>query len=118
MEYRTVLIIEDEQNSRECIAEILARAGFHTAEAANGAAAWNYLQRSQPPSLIILDINMPVMDGRKFREMQLRNPSFAEIPVIVVSALDSEATADLSANAVIRKPINIETLLQAVEANC
>ena len=114
----TVLIVEDEKDSREALSEILEFQGFHIAEACNGADAWNYLQNSGPPCLIILDINMPTMDGRQFREMQLRDPWLARIPVVVVSALAPSSTDDLHANAVIRKPIDVDALLQVVEANC
>jgi CheY-like chemotaxis protein len=118
MDAGTVLIVEDEQDAREILAEFLELKGFHVVEASNGAEAWKFLQNNGPPCLIILDINMPVMDGRQFRALQMRDPGLTKIPVVVVSALGSSATADLGATAVIRKPIDVATLLQIVESNC
>ena len=114
----TVLIVEDEQESRELLAELLEFEGFKVAAAANGAEALAYLQTSGKPCLIILDLMMPVMDGREFRSKQLKDPWLAQIPVVVVSAMAPSAVADLGATAVIRKPVDLDNLLEVVEANC
>jgi CheY-like chemotaxis protein len=118
MDAGTILIVEDEPDAREILSEFLGLNGFHVVEASNGAEAWKFLQNSGPPCLIILDVNMPVMDGRQFRALQMRDAGLAKIPVVLISALASSATADLSATAVIRKPIDVEALLQVVESNC
>jgi CheY-like chemotaxis protein len=113
-----VLIIEDEQDARELLGEILRFRDFQVAEAANGAEAWKYLQGSGRPCLIILDLMMPSMDGREFRALQLRDPGLASIPVVVMSALDPSAAADLGAAAVIQKPLDVLALLELVKSNC
>ena len=57
------------------------------AEASDGAQALSLLRSLDPkPRVILLDLMMPVMDGREFREHQLRDPSIADIPVVVISA--------------------------------
>jgi CheY-like chemotaxis protein len=61
---------------------------------------------------------MPVMDGRQFRALQLKDPWLAKIPVVVVSAFSPSSVADLHPMAVKRKPLDVDTLLQVVEANC
>jgi CheY-like chemotaxis protein len=114
----TILIVEDEQEARETLSEFLGLNGFHVAEASNGAEAWKFLLNSGPPCLIILDINMPIMDGRQFRTLQMGDPGLAKIPVVLISALGPSATADLDATAVIRKPIDVAALLHVVESNC
>jgi CheY-like chemotaxis protein len=114
----TVLIVEDEADAREALSEILEIEGFEVATASHGAEAWQYLQDSPPPCLIILDMMMPVMDGRQFRALQLQDPWLAKIPVVVISAFSSSSIADLHPLAVIRKPLDVDTLLQVVEANC
>jgi len=114
----TILIVEDEPLAREALAEILELEGFGVATAAHGAEAWKYLQDSAPPCLIVLDLMMPVMDGRQFRALQLQDPWLAKIPVVVVSALGPSSVADLHPTAVVRKPVNVDTLLEVIEANC
>jgi CheY-like chemotaxis protein len=110
--------VEDEQLAREALAEILQYEGFDVAIAAHGAEAWQYLQDSAPPGLMVLDRMMPVMDGRQFRALQLRDPWLAKIPVVVVSALGPSSVADLHPTAVVRKPVNVDALLEVIEANC
>jgi CheY-like chemotaxis protein len=61
---------------------------------------------------------MPVMDGRHFRAAMLQQPRFAKIPVIVVTALDVAAARDLNAVRVLRKPVDIDALLNVVRAYC
>jgi CheY-like chemotaxis protein len=118
MDAGSILIVEDEQESREFLSELFESKGFRVAEASNGAEAWQFLQQSGRPCIIILDVNMPIMDGRQFRSMQLRDPWLAKIPTVVVSAADPSSIADLGATAVIRKPVDVDALIQVVEANC
>ena len=100
----TILIVEDEQESRESLTELLELEGFNVVTATNGLEAWEYLHTSHQPSLIVLDVTMPVMDGRQFRQLQLKDDELAKIPTIVVSALSASATADLAALKAFRKP--------------
>jgi CheY-like chemotaxis protein len=114
----TVLVIEDEDQARELLVEILNLEGFKAVGFSNGAEALNYLRNSAPPCLIVLDILMPVMNGRQFRAAMLEQPRLAKIPVIVVTALEVAAARDLNAVYVLRKPVDIEVLLNAVRAYC
>ena len=114
----TILVVEDEEHARSFLTEILNFEGFKALGFANGAEALDYLLTSAAPCLIVLDILMPVMDGRQFRAAMLQQPRFAEIPVVVVTALDSSAAGDLQAISVLRKPLDIGALLSVVRANC
>lgn len=118
---QTILVVEDDAEIRELLAEMLVDAGYAVAEAANGQEALDYLRRGDgAPSLILLDLMMPVMDGWRFREEQSQDPSLAEIPVVVVSAdgnVPQKASA-LGAAGYIQKPVEIDLLLQAVEEHC
>jgi CheY-like chemotaxis protein len=118
LESHTILIVEDERESREFLTEILEFEGFQVAAASNGAEAWEYLHGSHQPCMIVLDMMMPVMDGRQFRKLQLKDEELAKIPTVVVSALSSAATADLAALKAFRKPVDIQALLQVLRANC
>jgi CheY-like chemotaxis protein len=108
----TILVIEDEPEIREALAELLAREGFATQEAENGSEALKLLRdRCVRPDLIVLDLMMPVMDGWTFRRAQLADPALAAIPVVVMSAVDS---GDIEASATVQKPFAVEELVGAV----
>jgi CheY-like chemotaxis protein len=61
---------------------------------------------------------MPVMDGWEFRRLQQADPVLADVPVIVLSALDQSRTADVSASAFLKKPLDFDRLLQLVRSYC
>jgi CheY-like chemotaxis protein len=98
--------------------QILELEGFKAVGASNGAEAMDYLHTSEPPCLIILDLLMPVMDGRQFRAALLRVPDLVDIPVVVVSALDSSVVADLGVKRAFRKPLDIDALVRTVREYC
>jgi CheY-like chemotaxis protein len=112
---RHVLIIEDDSEIRACIAEALSYDGYTVAEAQNGLEGLRHA-RSRRPDLIILDLMMPTMNGWQFRAAQKRDPTLADIPVIVTSAVAAESTGNLSDVAArFAKPFDFATLLAAVE---
>ena len=109
---KKVLIIEDDQDIRDSIVELLEDE-YETSTAANGAEALGLLRSESKFDLILLDLMMPVMDGFTFREEQLKNPDWAKIPVVVMSA-DGHVVAKqtrASAAAYLKKPVDIEELL-------
>jgi CheY-like chemotaxis protein len=113
-----VMVVEDEQESRAYLVELLELEGFQVVEAANGAEALRYLEQASSPCLVIMDMRMPVMDGRQLRMAMLRDQRLAKIPVIVVTAFDPAAAANLSALRVLRKPVDIPALLATVREIC
>jgi CheY-like chemotaxis protein len=115
-----VLVVDDDVEIREVLVEILEDNGYETAAAANGREALRKLHEEAPPSLILLDLMMPVMDGRAFREEQLRTPALADIPVVVVSAYrDLEAqSAGMEVKAHLSKPLEIDELLRVTRQYC
>ncbi|HEU4328146.1 MAG TPA: response regulator [Roseiflexaceae bacterium] len=113
----SILVVEDDAMIRAALARVLAKTGHTVLEAADGAKALECLRTVQPrPSLILLDLVMPVMDGVQFRRAQLADPDLACIPVVVLTAASqTEAeTAELRAVAVLIKPIEMVDLLGAV----
>jgi CheY-like chemotaxis protein len=114
-----VLIVEDDADLREMMAQLLTLEGFHAATVANGREALEYLEDHQAkPDLILLDLMMPVMDGWEFRRKQRANPAVADVPVIVLSALDQSRAADVAADAFLKKPLDFDRLLQLVRDYC
>ena len=114
-----VLLVDDDAEERDAIAHFLELQGAAVAVAGDGEEALNVLQADPLRCLILLDLNMPGMNGWEFRRRQLRSP-MAGIPVVVVTGLRDLAAAiqGMSASAALRKPVELELLLRAVGAHC
>jgi len=115
-----ILVVDDDRDIRDTLIETLEDHGYRAAGAANGAEALAVLRTVAPrPCLILLDLMMPVMDGQGFREEQLKNPTWAEIPVVVISAYsDVEAQARTLSAEYMRKPLAIRPLIDVVRRHC
>lgn len=114
----TVLVVEDEDEARNTLMQILEIEGYRVLGFSNGAEALSYLSESKEPCLIVMDIRMPVMGGSEFRSAMLRDPRLAKIPVVVVTALEPTAAAGLCALRVFRKPVDVNALVDVVRQNC
>jgi CheY-like chemotaxis protein len=116
----TVLVVDDDEPLRASIADVLEDEGYVVRHAANGAQALAELAASDAPSLILLDLRMPVMDGFEFRARQLQDARIARIPVIAFTADASVETSMDGADFALelKKPLRLEDLLRAVEACC
>jgi chemotaxis family two-component system response regulator Rcp1 len=116
-----VLLVEDDANDVELTLHALQGAKLRNVVhvARDGAAALDFLQR-QLPDLILLDLNLPKVDGRKVLEHVKSDERLRRIPVIIVSS--SQAEEDVakayrfSANAYVMKPIDPALFLKAVNA--
>lgn len=115
MKDRTVLIVEDDGDTREMLERFLELEGFQVRTAANGRQALDQLEAGAAPSVIVLDLMMPVMDGWQFRQEQVRRSDLAKIPVIVVSAAGRDRISKIDADAYLSKPVDLEELLEGIE---
>jgi CheY-like chemotaxis protein len=108
---KRVLVVEDDDDIRSALAELLESEGYEVTSAADGRQG---IERAlaRPPDVILLDLMMPVMNGWEFREEQKRDPTIAGVPVVVVSAV---SRASIDASEVIAKPFSIDDVLAAVE---
>ncbi len=115
-----ILVVEDELSQREALAEVLSRLGYEVQCAANGSEALELMRHSENlPGLILLDLMMPVMDGWEFRAEQRRDRTLAEVPVVMLSALDDIVEKALQSGAVgLPKPLQWQALLRVVERFC
>ncbi len=111
-----ILLVDDDVDSTEALAELLSREGFAVDCGENGREALDYLAHSKPPCLIILDLIMPVMSGWEFRQRQQSDPRLKSLPVVVVSA--TGPMKGLKANAVLQKPVDVRHLMHVVRENC
>jgi CheY-like chemotaxis protein len=114
----SVLVIEDDAEIRELLAQILGEEGFAVSTAADGRQALDHLRTcARPPELIVLDLMMPTMDGWQFRSEQLADAKLRDIPVVVLTALSpAESTRRaIDAARILHKPIDLTELLDTVE---
>jgi CheY-like chemotaxis protein len=119
-ESRRILIVEDDADLREALSEVLRDEGYAVTSAADGQEALDRLRREQRPSLILLDLTMPVMNGWQFRAEQRQDPDLSEIPVVVLSAGEylAEQMQPLEIEDFVRKPIELGHLLRKIERYC
>ena len=116
-----VLVVEDNQDVRETLVELLESYGYEAIGAEHGREAFDKLDRlGTRPCMIVLDLMMPVMDGRAFRQEQLKKPDVSSVPVVVISAYDEtpERLREMQALAYLRKPINLTELMRVVGQHC
>jgi CheY-like chemotaxis protein len=113
-----VLIVEDDEDLRDMMAQMLTIEGFAATAVANGREALDYLRQAIKPHVILLDLMMPVMDGWEFRRRQQADPELAPVPVIVLSALDPSRAAPVDATAFLKKPLDFDRLLELVRDHC
>jgi CheY-like chemotaxis protein len=120
---KSILIVEDDQDIRETLEDTLREEGYVVATAANGKEAMERL-KDLPPPLILLDMMMPIMNGWEFLEAQKARAEFADIRVVVLSALQeprsltSQGGEALPAEGLLAKPTKLENLLSVVETYC
>jgi CheY-like chemotaxis protein len=114
----SILVVDDDPRLLASLKALLELEGCEVATARHGREALEFLEQRRP-DMVLLDLMMPVMDGRQFlqalQQRQERDPSLASLPVTVVTALDQ--TGDLKMRygcAVMRKPIDPDELLRAV----
>ena len=110
---RYVLVVDDDTDVRESMADILRIEGLEAVVARDGGEALHLLQtRGDKPSLILLDLMMPRMSGWVLLEHLGRDRALASIPVCVVSA--SGAALPRGARAMLSKPFDMQRLLEVV----
>lgn len=119
---KVVLLVEDEDDARDLLAQILEDADYKVLRAANGLEALNVLESVKGEcNIILLDLMMPVMNGWDFRRKQKQNPMMERIPVLLMSAgarIASAASGDLDAAGFVSKPVEIPDLLDKVKQHC
>ena len=114
-----VLIVEDNDDLRALLGDVLDEAGFEVLAVSNGAEA---LQAADGwrPAVIVLDLMMPVMDGAAFLRERRQVPWLASVPVLVLTAhpYHHRVLDGLGPSAVLRKPYELDEMIAAVQALC
>ena len=115
----SVMIVEDDRDTREMLGRFLELEGFDVRTAANGQLALDALQEQAEPCVILLDLMMPVMNGWQFREQQVRDPRFSRIPVVVVTAAGPrDDIPEIKADGWLSKPVDFDRLLATIGSLC
>ena len=114
---KTVLVVEDDFDIRESIKDFLEIEKFSVLTASNGQEALDVLKAAPKPCLVLLDMMMPIMDGREFLDIVMKDAVLAPIPVFVISAV---ATKDNTLGSVgfIKKPADLNLILKMVQDYC
>jgi CheY-like chemotaxis protein len=114
-----VLLVEDNDFNRDMLSRRLKRRGYEIIDAADGEQALR-LASDHVPDLILMDINLPGMDGWEATRRIRRNDATASIPIIALTAHamtgDREKTIGAGCNEYETKPVNFESLLSKMEA--
>lgn len=112
-----ILLVDDDADIRDTLSEFLQDEGYEVLCAQNGREALEHLRRPPSPCVILLDLSMPVMDGLEFRVEQMKDPSLAAIPVVIVTA--GKQLRDVPAELpVVPKPPNLDKLMSLIRRYC
>jgi CheY-like chemotaxis protein len=108
----SILLVEDEPELQDVLRVALEADGYDVAVVGNGRDALTHLRSTVSTCLIVLDLLLPVMNGRRFRSVQLQDRSLAWIPVVIVSGgIEAAREArELGAHAFVRKPVDVDEL--------
>jgi PAS domain S-box-containing protein len=110
-----VLLADSDESVRLALSDILQRHGYRVVQAANGREALDYLETGAVPESVVVDLSMPVMDGRELLRAMKQRQHLAQIPVILMSSgerLDDETR--LGVAEALHKPPDIARLLHAL----
>jgi CheY-like chemotaxis protein len=111
-----ILVVDDDESIRQIVRLCLADEGYDVLEAANGQAALQVVD-DFPPSLILLDLRMPVMDGWEFaRQYRLTPGPHAPIVAFVAALNITKECGDIEAAGILSKPFDLDDLLKAVRS--
>ena len=112
-----VLVVDDDPEVRDVMSAVIETAGYAVVTASNGQEALDRVEE-QRPSLIFLDIEMPVMSGPEFRQHQRHDPELLRIPTIVMTGSKLEPLLDLAVGETLQKPARLADVLALVRRYC
>ncbi len=112
-----VLLVDDDQDLRDSIAELLRQRGYVVATAEDGHAALAVIAGNGMPCVVLLDLVMPVMDGWKFLAAVQADPHLSAIPIVIASA-HAATHAPSGIAGVLHKPFDLDELFAVVARHC
>jgi len=120
VEQACVMVVDDDREVRDMLRLALEQVGYLVEDARDGEEALHRLRDGLRPSLILLDLMMPVMTGFEFRDAQVQDPELETMPVVVLSAAGrvEEAARAMGDLEYVSKPVSIQRLLKLVGRYC
>lgn len=113
----SILVVEDDEDIRNALTDLLEDEGYHTEAAVNGKEALRILGEIPKPCLVLLDMMMPIMNGRQFLDEVMKDSRLAPIPILIVSAIADKTNIEGSIG-FLKKPIDIDVVLNVVSQYC
>ena len=115
---KRILVVEDQEDNRRIMRDLLAASGYQWLEATNGDEGLKTAER-EVPDLILMDIQLPGLDGYEVTRRIKANPALKHIPIIAVTAFamkgDEEKIRQGGCEAYIAKPISVTKFLETIE---
>ncbi len=111
---KRLLIVDDEAAILEALQDVLSLEGYEVVTAYNGAEGLRRVHEAQP-DLVLLDLMMPVMDGREMLRRLREDPTLDGLPVVVMSAGRISEDERRAASATLAKPFELEALLETLQ---
>ena len=115
---KRILVVEDQEDNRRIIRDLLMSAGYELVEAADGEAGVR-LAEAERPDLILMDIQLPVLDGHEATRQIKQNPELSAIPIIVVTSYalsgDDVRAMEAGSDAYVAKPFSPRQLLAKIQ---
>lgn len=113
-----ILIVDDDDDARETLREVLEDAGFSVFEASNGKLALDLLDARPETALVVLDLDMPVMSGTEMLARMKGDDRLSLVPVLILSGMQvSTAPQGQPVVGFLSKPCNMNGLVRAVSAH-
>ena len=110
-----VMLVDDDEDIRELMSELLMTRGYVVLQAGNGQEAMEVLTKAERlPFLVLLDMAMPTMDGPAFLRVRAQDPILKEIPVLVISGSVPPKVATKEIEGFLRKPVEVTELLEVI----
>lgn len=115
----TILLVDDDDDTRNCVTSVLEGEGYDVLTARNGREALDVLASHDAPDLVLLDLMMPVMSGWDVLDALEKAPRLAALPIVVFTAAGEPAAHESAiGRPVLRKPIDLDLLLDMVAKFC
>ena len=111
---QSILVVDDDDDFREALGEVLSEAGYPVEQAGDGEAALRRIA-AEKPGLVLLDLKMPVLDGWGVVERMRKDPATAHIPILLLSAYGFEWESELlGAQGFVPKSVGTEEILDRI----
>ena len=117
---RPVLVIEDDEDTRVAVVEVLRLEKIQAVGVRDGAAAIDQFHQGLRPSVIVLDLGLPLVSGEQFLKARRLERDLAKVPVFVITGREVKAPEfeGLNVKDILRKPLDPAQIVEAVRPYC